>query len=105
MLLALACSLFLLFCTLFALNASCSIRSLLQHALPASPRDPRPLYSQPDTYLIHGKTPYAELETFQPAEMTRAMLERCSVLAVEEKRAAEAALKAPIKAASKTKRA
>lgn len=37
MLLALACSLFLLFCTLFALNASCSIRSLLQHTLPASP--------------------------------------------------------------------
>ena len=61
--------------------------------------------TEPDTYLVHGKTSYAELEAFQPAEMTRAMLERCSVLAGEEKRAAEAALKAPIETASKKKRA
>lgn len=48
---------------------------------------------EPTKKLIHGKAPYADLEGFQPAEMTREMLERCSVLDGATKAAAETALK------------
>lgn len=46
----------------------------------------------PATKLVHGKVAYAELEAFQPAEMSLEMLERCSVLDHEAQREADAAL-------------
>lgn len=36
--------------------------------------------TKPDEKLIHGTCPYGELEAMQPWEMSRAMLDKCSVL-------------------------
>jgi len=36
--------------------------------------------TKPDAKLIHGKAAYAQLEAFQPAQMSLAMLDKCSVL-------------------------
>ena len=48
--------------------------------------------TEPATKLIHGEVTYAELEKFQPAEMTLEMLEQCSVLDAKAQRSADAVL-------------
>ena len=43
--------------------------------------------TNPSRKIIHGKVPYAELEKFQPSEMSLEMLERCSILGDKKKAA------------------